>query len=227
MPACRHALLLHGAGGGGWEWNAWRGVFAAHGIEVAAPDLAPAPAGLAATGWQDYLHQAQAALAVLPRPRVVIGASLGGLLAWACADQADALVLVNPVPAAPWAAGLPSREWPPIVPWGTQARLHGTRHALCDADPATALYAFRRWRDESGAVLRQVHAGVPLPPPTVPTLVVVSARDEDVPPPITRDMAAVLGAHLLESRAGSHVGPLLGRDAPRVAAQVARWLSAG
>ena len=25
MPApVRHALLLHGAGGGGWEWNLWR-----------------------------------------------------------------------------------------------------------------------------------------------------------------------------------------------------------
>jgi pimeloyl-ACP methyl ester carboxylesterase len=227
MPRCRHALLLHGAGGGGWEWNAWHGVFAAHGIEVSAPDLAAVPAGLAATQWPDYLEQARQALAVLPRPRAVVGASLGGLLAFACADLADALVLVNPLPPAPWAAGLPMREWPDLVPWGRQARLDGTRRALGDADPATALYAFRRWRDESGPVLRQAHAGLALSPPTVPTLMVVSAHDEDVPPPITRDMAAALGAQLLETQAGSHVGPLLGRVAPQVAGQVARWLSDG
>src|SRR5688572_8926861 len=97
-----HALLLHGAGGGGWEWNAWRGVFAVSGIEAVAPDLQPAMNGLAGTTFDDYLQQARAALATLPQPRAVIGASLGGLLAMACSGEADALVLVNPVPPLPW-----------------------------------------------------------------------------------------------------------------------------
>lgn len=226
MPACRHALLLHGAGGGGWEWNAWRGVFAARGLAVAAPDLQPLPAGLAATGLEDYLAQARAALAALPRPRAVVGASLGGLLAWACADQTDALVLVNPLPPAPWAAQLPARTWPDVVAWGSQARLESTRRALPDADAATALLAFRHWRDESGAVLRQAHAGIALPTPAVPVLCVVSAHDEDVPTPLTRSLAAAIGATVLEAHSPSHVGPLLGRGAPTVADRVARWLSA-
>lgn len=227
MTACRHALLLHGAGGGGWEWNAWRGVLAAQGIEVDAPDLSPVPAGLVDTRWSDYLQQARAALDALPQPRAVIGASLGGLLAWAASDLADALVLVNPLPPALWADRLPARQWPDVVPWRQQARLAGTRRALPDADPATALYAFRRWRDESGALLRQVQAGVLLPSPSVRTLFVVSAHDEDVPPHITRAMAAATGAQVLETGSPSHVGPLLGRNAGDIATRVAHWLSAG
>jgi hypothetical protein len=57
----RQALLLHGAGGGGWEWNAWRGVLAASGIEAVTPDLRPAAGGLARTTFDDYLAQARSA----------------------------------------------------------------------------------------------------------------------------------------------------------------------
>src|SRR5262245_20908320 len=98
----RHALALHGAGGGGWEWTIWRGVLAAHGIDVFALDLQPSADGLAATTFDDYLRQTCAALETLPRPRAAIGASLGGLLAMVCADAADALVLINPLPPSPW-----------------------------------------------------------------------------------------------------------------------------
>src|SRR5687768_3584762 len=151
--AIRHAVLVHGAGGGGWEWNVWRRVFAAHGLETDALDLRPVDAGLPATCFEDYAAQVRAVLDAVPRPCALVGASLGGLLAMACAGAADALVLVNPLPPAPWADLLPSREWPDTVPWGRNARLASTRRALPDSDDATALFAFRRWRDESGAVL--------------------------------------------------------------------------
>ncbi|HEY4556436.1 MAG TPA: hypothetical protein VIG68_08390, partial [Lysobacter sp.] len=54
-------LLVHGAGGGGWEWAIWQRVFDARGWTSAAPDLQPAAAGLAATGLDDYLAQVRAA----------------------------------------------------------------------------------------------------------------------------------------------------------------------
>ena len=68
----RHALLIHGAGAGGWEWNLWREVFAARGIDSRAPDLQPSPAGLEATTLEDYRGQTRAALAALPHPRAVV-----------------------------------------------------------------------------------------------------------------------------------------------------------
>ena len=65
--------MVHGGGGGGWEWTAWRGVFESAGLRVDAPDLQPAEAGLQYTGLQDYLAQVRAALEALPRPRAVVG----------------------------------------------------------------------------------------------------------------------------------------------------------
>ena len=227
MPApVRHALLLHGAGGGGWEWNLWRGVLAASGIEVATPDLRPAAAGLEVTTFDDYVAQARTALRALSRPRAVIGASLGGLLAMACADEADALVLVNPLPPRPWSAAMPARAWPDTVRWHGDARLASTRRALPDADDATALFAFRHWRDESGAVLRSTQAGIDVKKPRCPVLCVVSTQDEDAPPALNYAFAQDWDAELLRAASPSHVGPLLGRSARGLTGQVAGWLSA-
>lgn len=221
-----HALCVHGAGGGAWEWTVWRGVLEAHGIECRTIELRPAVDGLTATGFGDYRRQVRAALDAMPRPRVVIGASLGGLLALACADGADALVLINPLPPAPWASRLPERAWPDVVRWGTNARLASTRRALPDADEATAIDAVRRWRDESGRVLREAQAGLEVPPPRVPVLCIASGLDEDVPLALTADLASAFDAELMRLPHASHVGPLLGRDAAHTAVRTVQWLQA-
>lgn len=222
-PAIRHALLIHGAGAGGWEWNLWREVFAARGIQACAPDLHASPAGLEATTLDDYRVQVGFALAALPRPRAAVGASLGGLLAWLCGDLADALVLVNPLPPLPWARETPARDWPARVPWRREASLASTRRAMPDADEAAALYALRRWRDESGAVLREACAGVAAPVPSCPRLCIATSGDADVDPQRSARFAAAVGASLVVLP-GSHVGPLLGRGAVRAAALAADWL---
>lgn len=222
----RHALCVHGAGGGAWEWALWRGVFDAHGIQCAAIDLQPAGGGLPSTDLDDYLAQVRAALAATPRPRALVGASLGGLLALACADEADALVLVNPLPPAPWALRLPPRTWPDVVRWGTDARLASTKRALFDSDEATAIEAMRRWRDDSGRVLREAHAGLDIEAPRGPVLCIASGRDDDIPPALTAECASAWGAELMRLPEASHVGPLLGRDATHTAARAVAWLQA-
>ncbi len=224
MSGPRHALLVHGAGGGAWEWNLWRGVWQAQGIGIDALELEPAPAGLAATTLHDYLVQVRAALHALPRPRALVGASLGGLLALLAADDADALVLVNPLPPAPWHAQLPAREWPEVVRWQGDARLATTRRAMPDVDDASALFAFRHWRDEAGAVLREAHAGIAARKPDCPVLLIASAQDDDVPPAAVAAMADAWGAGRLQTSSTSHVGPLLGRHAAAIAGQAAAWL---
>lgn len=218
--------MLHGAGGGGWEWNVWARVFAARGWTVSAPDLQPIAAGLAATRLDDYRRQALAHLEALPRPRAVVGASLGGLLALQCGAWADALVLVNPIPPAPWHVllpGAPAGE--AVVPWRARADLAGTRRALPDAMDADALFAFRRWRDESGAVLEDARRGVHVDRPACPALVVGSLQDADVPVAASRSIAQAFSAAYIECEHASHVGPLLGRDAHDVAARVVTWLN--
>lgn len=218
-----HAVLVHGAGGGAWEWNLWRGVWAARGIAMTCPELQPVAEGWAATGLGAYVAQVGAAVAGAPRPRVVVGASLGGLLAMRCADAADALVLVNPLPPAPWSGGLPPPEERDVVPWRTTARLAGTRRALPDSDDATALFAFRHWRDESGRVLREARQCA-VDRPACPILCIASSRDADVPPAVTEALADAWQAECWRVP-GDHVSPLLGRQAPALGARVADWLS--
>ncbi|WP_058834125.1 alpha/beta fold hydrolase [Luteimonas abyssi] len=218
-------LFVHGAGGGGWEWNIWRQVMESAGLRAEAPDLRPTAGTVEGACLEDYRAQVGSALRRLPRPRVVAGASLGGLLAAACADEADALILIDALPPAPWHREMPPRAWPARVPWGRHARLAGTRRALAGADAASALFAFRRWRDESGAVLRAAHAGVAVRQPTCPVLCFASMRDEDVPPAISEAWAAAWQASLVRTP-GGHAGPLFGRDAAASARWALDWLAA-
>lgn len=218
-------MLVHGAGGGAWEWNRWRGVLETHAVAAQVLELQPVAQGLSATALQDYAAQVRVALQGLQRPRVLVGASLGGLLAAMCAGEADALVLVNPLPPAPWHQRLPERSWDPVVSWQRNARLYSTRQAMQDADDASALWAFRRWRDESGQALKQAYAGVEVAKPDHPALFVVSRQDEDVPPGIVFEWAQAWRADRLEALAISHVGPLLGRQAQAIATQAVAWLN--
>jgi pimeloyl-ACP methyl ester carboxylesterase len=223
------AILFHGAGGGGWEWNIWRRVLVAGGFDVAAPDLQPAAGGLAATGWDDYLGQALqvAQPAATHGPPLLVGASLGGLLALAVSAQVRCLglVLVNPLPPLPEALSLPPRPATgPVIPWRSRARLASTRRALFDADDAACLYAFRRWRDESARVLAQAQAGIALSCPSCPVLVIASEADIEVPISGSIALATRLDASLARVP-GSHVGALLGRRAAAAAGVTLSWLS--
>lgn len=221
------ALLLHGAGAGGWEWGIWGAVLEARGIRVATPDLVPAAGGLAATSLQDYRRQAIAALAALPAPRIAVGASLGGLLALdaAAAVGCAALVLVNPLPPLPEATALPPRTWPDgIVPWRRDARFASTVRAMPDADAGSRLLAFRHWRDESSRVLVKAHAGIRIEAPPCPLLVIASSADEAVPAALSAALAARLGGSLLRVD-GGHLSPVLGAQAVCCATAAVEWLN--
>jgi pimeloyl-ACP methyl ester carboxylesterase len=224
-------VLVHGAGGGGWEWLIWTRVFAARGWRVCAADLLPSPAGLAATSLADYRDQVlgwcRRASARDLRPPVLIGASLGGLLALAVAAETDAsaLVLVNPMPPEGLADHDHPESYPPVIPWARERSLAGTCRAMPDADDAARLFAYRRWRDESGLVLEQASRGIGIKLPGCPIRVFASELDQDVPAEVSRQLANRLGADYSCLAQSSHVGPLLGRRAAIVAEQAATWLS--
>ena len=95
-----------------------------------------------------------------------------------------------------------------------------------DADDAACLYALRRWRDESGAVLNEAREGVAVEIPRCPALVLSSELDAEVPPAAARALAVRLSADFRSIPQASHVGPLLGRDAAD-AASACRRLAAG
>src|ERR1044072_9773573 len=53
------AVMVHGAGGGGWEYKFWKPVFEAAGYRVVAPDLIPLKGGHVKTTVDDYLKKSQ------------------------------------------------------------------------------------------------------------------------------------------------------------------------
>ena len=220
-------VCVHGAGGGGWEWAIWARVLAHRGFAVIAPDLKPSVAGIEKTSFADYRDQVLEWCRGAGEGAVLVGASLGGLLALAVAHavRPAALILVNPLPPAGVLARPLHEPWPAIVPWARTRSLASTQRAMPDADDAARLFALRRWRDESGSVLNEARDGIAVEAPRCPTLFLASEDDADLPPAAVRALAVQFSADFRSLPGASHVGPLLGRTAAAVAAETSDWLA--
>jgi pimeloyl-ACP methyl ester carboxylesterase len=216
------AVMIHGAGGGGWEYDKWRPVFARAGYQVVAKDLVPVKGGYEATRLEDYVRQV-VSWCPKGRPVVLIGASMGGMLAQLAAARvkAKAVVLVNST--SPEGSG--KRDIPAVVRWAN-GPLKDTRDSMPDSDEKTILWAWKKWRDESGAVMTALAAGPKVPAFKAPVLVVIGQKDTDIPPEKSRRLAARYKADILEYHGMSHVGPLLSTRAEEVAGSVVAWLKA-
>src|SRR5262249_14808004 len=103
----KHIVMIHGANEGGWCFDKFKTVFEGLGWTCHAPDLVGhgtraenADKTLVGVGMADYLAELEALLELLPPKPVLLGHSMGGVLAQQLAAQglAGALVLVAPAP---------------------------------------------------------------------------------------------------------------------------------
>lgn len=221
------AVMVHGAGGGGWEYDFWAKEFRAKGWKVVAKDLVPSPKGLAATTFDDYRKQVEAWAKGAKRPLVLVGASMGGGLALHASQKLkpDAVILINSVLPKGIGKPLASKPFPPVVRWAN-GPLKDTEDAMPDSDRKTVLWAWKKWRDESGAVMNELRRGIALRKPGCPVLVMIGEKDADVPPEGSAKLAKALGADTVRLAGASHVGPLLGRRAPEAARLALLWTHA-
>ena len=219
-------VMIHGAGGGGWEYDFWRPVFQRAGWKVVAPDLVPVKGGYAKTSFGDYEAQVVKWGRGSKRPLIVVGASMGGGLALATASslKPDLLVLADSVAPAAVPVERKQVDFPDVVRWAN-GPIEDTRDAMPDSDEKTILWAWKRWRDESGAVMRTLVTGVKAPKPACPVFVVWGEKDTDVPLATGLAMAKLYGADIKVYAGTSHVGPLMGRRATEVASDVLNWAS--
>jgi pimeloyl-ACP methyl ester carboxylesterase len=197
-PRAPALLLLHGAACGAWVWEegfgarlagAGHAVFAA-GFGRGRPD---APAGLA-----DFVEDTRAALAAIRRPAVLVGHSLGGLVAQRMLADPAVLgcALLAPVPPE----GLAWSNWrlamsdPPL--WRAVARMTEPagpagdaallRHALFSPrlpDPSAARH-LRRMGGESRRALLEAQPPQAVPPAWglgKPCVVYGARRDRLIP----------------------------------------------
>lgn len=238
-PGAPAVLLLHGAACGAWVWEEGFGArLAAAGHAVFAIGFdrgsAGAPAGLA-----DYAADARAALAAIRRPAVIVGHSLGALVAQRM--LADPAVLgcglLAPVPPE----GLAWSNWrlamsdPPL--WRAVARMTEPaapgdapllRRALFSAalPDATAARHLRRLGGESRVALLEAQAPQPVPPAWSlgkPCVVHGARRDALVPADAVVRTAAWHAASFLLLDGTGHLMMLdAGREA--LADRVAAWM---
>ncbi len=213
--------MVHGAGGGAWEWLIWQRVFAATGALTRAFDLVPNGV-LVATYYSHYLAQVHTQIEIF-EPNVLIGASLGGLLAAeACcaARSVRALVLAAPMPKS----GVAGFEIAlPVKRWAHATELAKTARALADADSAAIAFAHARWRDESASVLNTAYAGRDFTSSTKPSLMLIAENDLDVPEEGLRTWAISEQMDVQCVRGASHAGLLLGRTAALAAELAHSW----
>jgi pimeloyl-ACP methyl ester carboxylesterase len=95
-----------------------------------------------------------------------------------------------------------------------------------DSDEATIQKAWKRWRDESGAVMNTMNDRVAVRKPTCPVLMVIGGKDTDISPETSRNVASWADADVHQYANMSHVGPLLSRRATEVADSILVWLKA-
>jgi pimeloyl-ACP methyl ester carboxylesterase len=224
-------LLIPGSAHGGWCYRFWAPVFAACGFSTHAltrPGIAEAP-GLddAAFCGRSTIEEAATIAEVfdaLPRPRILLGHSLGGILAQLAATRVacDALVLV--ASSAPSQLGVRRLVLLPMdrrVPPDTE---RARRDWYAEAEPAIRDASIARLSPESPGVLNGAGGRAELDPAaiTCPVLVVSGGRDRSFVPP-GAELAALYGAAHRHFATAGHM-PMLEPAALDIARSIIAWL---
>ena len=221
--ARRHPLLLvHGMNGGSWYlrsyleaaaaagWNTWAVNLRGHWGSRPVPDLGRVSV-------LDYVQDVRDCLAALG-PAVVLGHSMGGLVAQKVAEAGGVSAAVFLTSAAP--RGIMVLSWPVLRrAWRHAGVVLGNRPFKPSPEDAAALIANRLPREtaerlypqlvpESGRAARELAFGAIAVDPRLvrcPTLVVGAEHDVITPARVQRKIAAKYGATYLEAIGHAHM----------------------
>jgi pimeloyl-ACP methyl ester carboxylesterase len=241
-------VMVHGAFCGGWAFERFRTPFEAQGFTVLAPDLrghgdSDHPR-VVNVSMADYAADIAALCESLPEPPILVGHSMGGLVAQLAARKANIQALVLLAPSPPWGVSGSSIE-EAVTAFGVQmmgAFSSGAvepdkglmrRYSLDRMDTPGREAVVSRMCAESGLAVREtlnwwldpfMTTSVGAGPLAAPSLVIVGSADVVHPPATARQTAERIGAALQVMPGMSHW--LLGEPGfEEVAAHVVRWLS--
>jgi pimeloyl-ACP methyl ester carboxylesterase len=244
-------VMIHGAFCGGWAFDKMAGAFADEGYKVQTPTLRyhdcakTPPAALGTTSILDYAHDLEKDLRALKAPPVLIGHSMGGLLAQILATRLPVRALVLLAPSAPWGM-MPSTMFEyasagamffagdfwsrPIAPSYDIA----AANALDLLPPADRARVFARFVPESGlATFEIMHWALDARRATAvdadkvrcPLLCFSGRHDKVNPPPTVRRIAQRYRARAHYEELDGHSHWMLGEPGwEKIAARAMQWL---
>lgn len=206
-------IMVHGAFCGGWTFDAFRAPFETAGHAVLAPDLIGHDGGQAVAGvsMTDYARQIVRLIETCEEPPILIGHSMGGLVAQMAASRARVSKLILLAPSAPWGVSGASLEEAAsavslyaLGPYWLQAIApdYGVvRRYSVDRLPRPARKAiFARMTAESGRALWETlnwwldpFMTTSVAAPGCPVLAIAGGKDVIHPPATVRQTVARLG----------------------------------
>ena len=233
-------LLVHGAWGGSWYlrnylyaaalagWDTWAVNLRGHGGSRPVADLGRVSV-------LDYVEDVRDCAQALGQP-VVIGHSMGGLIAQKVAESGAARAAVFLTSAAP--RGVVVLRWPVVSRMGRYLPAlirdrpfaatfeHAAALELNRLSPERQAWAYAQLQAESGRAMRELALGaIAVDPASVrcPTLVVGAGDDRITPPAVQRRIAERYGSEYVEVSGHAHM--LMLEDGwERPFARVLDWL---
>lgn len=245
-------LMIHGAFCGPWSFERFRGAFEAAGYRIHAPYLRhhdqglEPPAALGRVSLLDYAKDLEALIAQMDEVPVIVGHSLGGLLAQMLAARGKAKACVLLAPSAPWGV-LPSTLFE-IASSQTLLFSGGdyrgsliqpsykiaAAHSLDKLSAAERSAVYARFVPESGQATFEImnwsfdlrRAGqVRARDVSCPMLCLVGADDKINPPSTVARIAARYHGRALFEEVAGHSHWLIGeKGAEKIAARAVSWL---
>jgi pimeloyl-ACP methyl ester carboxylesterase len=244
-------MMIHGAFCGPWSFDAFRKPFEAKGYKVHTPALRyhdhgrDPPRALGTTSLLDYAADLEKLIAGLDETPIILGHSMGGLLAQMLAARGRARALVLLAPSAPWGV-LPSTMFEIASAqtmmltgdyWnGTIAPSYGVAatNALDRLGSAERHAVYARFVPESGRATFEIlqwaldmrrAAHVPARKVTCPVLCLAGSDDKINPPSTVARIAARYRGRALFEELEGHSHWLIGEAGfEKIAARAMAWL---